>query len=92
MSFEGPITEESICLWLIQAVARYVRVSASIVKPSTAFEEVGLGSMAAVTLSAEMSDALGIEVDPLLTWEHPTIGEAARAIAQGIALARPPGL
>jgi acyl carrier protein len=82
MKSDRPVTEESICSWLIEAVARYVRVEASAVTPNTAFEEVGLSSLAAVTLSAEMADFFEIEVDPLVTWEHPTIAETAGAVAR----------
>jgi acyl carrier protein len=80
---ETPMSEEAICQWLVHAVARYVRVDVAKVRPSMTFEEIGLSSLAAVTLSAELSDAFGVDVDPLLTWEYPTIAEAARAIAQG---------
>jgi acyl carrier protein len=77
------IDEAVLCNWLIGAVARYARVSESTVSAGTAFQEAGLSSLAAVMLSGELSDAFGIEVDPMLTWDYPTIGEVARAIAQG---------
>ena len=80
MKSDSTITEESLCRWLIDAVARYVRIRASLLQPNTSFQEVGLSSIAAVSLSAEMSDEFGIEVDPMVTWEHPTIGEVARVI------------
>jgi acyl carrier protein len=76
--------EERICHWLVEAVARHCEVAASAVNASTAFVDVGLSSMAAVMLSLEVSEALGVDVDPMLTWDHPTIGEAARAIAKSL--------
>jgi acyl carrier protein len=90
MASEKAISEESIRQWLVEAVARYVRVDVTRVRPTMAFEDIGLSSLAAVSLSAELSDAFGIDVDPLLTWEYPTIAEAARAIAQsGVCLRKP---
>ena len=52
-------------------------------RPATAFEDLGLSSMVAVTLATDLSEAFGIEVDALITWDYPTIGAAARAISEG---------
>ncbi len=79
-----PLDEEKLRIWLIAAVARYARVSAASVTASTAFQEAGLSSLSAVMLSGELCDEFGIEVDPLLTWDYPTIGEVAHAIAHGL--------
>jgi acyl carrier protein len=78
------IDEAALCRWLIAAVARYARVSEASVSAGTAFQEAGLSSLAAVMLSGELCDEFGIEVDPMLTWDYPTIGEVARAISQGV--------
>jgi acyl carrier protein len=76
-----PLNEETLCRWIIRAVARLARVDASTVGPATAFEDLGLSSLAGVTLAAEMSDAFGIEVDALVTWDYPTIGDVARFLS-----------
>jgi acyl carrier protein len=85
MTNEPPRNEEAVCRWLIEAVARYARVNATTLSPRTAFQDAGLSSMAAVMLSGELSDLLGVDIDPLITWDHPTIGEAAQAICHGLA-------
>jgi acyl carrier protein len=77
-----PMEEEAVCRWIIDAVARYARVSAATLNAGTAFEDTGLSSLAAVMLSGELSDALGVDIDPMITWDHRTIGEAARAICE----------
>lgn len=77
------VSEELVRSWLMEAVARYARVNVSLLTPETTFQDVGLSSMAAVMLSGELSDAFGIEVDPLLTWDYPTIAEAAHALCKG---------
>lgn len=84
----GPVTEQSLCDWMIGALGRIVRVDAATLGPATAFEDLGLSSLAAVTLATDLSDAFGIEVDALVTWDYPTIGEVAEAIASGRAGAR----
>jgi polyketide synthase 13 len=83
MTNGAAITEEVVQEWMIQAVARHARLRPTEVGVDTAFEEVGLTSLAAVSLAAELSDAFGIEVDALVAWDHPTIGKAARAIVEG---------
>ena len=77
------VTEESLCNWMIETIARQVRVDAASLGPASAFEDLGLSSLAAVTLATELSDAFGIDVDALVTWDYPTIGEVAKAIASG---------
>jgi acyl carrier protein len=82
MAEETP-SEETLCRWIIRAVARMARVDVSALRPTTAFEDLGLSSLAGVTLAAELSDHFGIEVDALVTWDYPTIGEVAQALASG---------
>jgi acyl carrier protein len=89
MQSNQPISEESLCTWMIDAVARLARVDPVSLGPTTAFEDLGLSSLAAVTLAAELSDAFGIEIDALVTWDYPTIGEVAHAISEGLVAARP---
>jgi acyl carrier protein len=83
VSVEG-VDEQALVDWLIAAVARYARVAPSTVTAQTGFQEVGLSSLAAVMLSGELCDHFGIDVDPLVTWDYPTIAEVAHAIAHGL--------
>ena len=83
MTTKAVPTEEALCRWMIDAVSRIARVDAATVGPATSFEDLGLSSLAAVTLTTDLSDAFGIEVDALITWDYPTIGEVARAISDG---------
>jgi acyl carrier protein len=50
----------------------------SIVEP---FANYGLSSVAAVSLSGELSDWLGIELSPILAYEYPTVEALARYLA-----------
>jgi acyl carrier protein len=68
---------------MIRTIASLVRVDPASLGPTTAFEDLGLSSLAAVTMTSELSDHFDIDVDALVTWDHPTIGEVARAICSG---------
>jgi acyl carrier protein len=76
----GRTDEAQIQAFLRSKVARLVRLEEWQVSPAASFEELGLDSMAAVSLTAELSDVLGIPIEPTLTWDCPTIEEAARAV------------
>ncbi len=78
---EAP-TEDTLIRWIIAQVAKLARLDVASLGPATAFEDVGLSSLAGVTLAAELSSHFGIDVDALITWDYPTIGEVARAIAR----------
>jgi acyl carrier protein len=91
MMTKQPLTEEALCTWMIGAVARLARVEVAQVRDSTSFEDLGLSSLAAVTLAAQLGDAFGVDVDPLVTWDYPTIGEVARAVSGGLVGTRLPG-
>lgn len=78
-----PLTEDALCTWMIDTIAGLLRIDPSSVSASSAFEDLGLTSLAAVRLAAELSDAFGVEVDALIAWDYATIGEVARAISRG---------
>jgi acyl carrier protein len=82
MSERQPVSEDALCRWMIEAIARLIHVEPSSLGPASAFEDLGLTSLAAVRLAAEISDAFGIEVDALVTWDYATIGEVAQAICR----------
>lgn len=82
MTDERTITEDALCTWMIEAIAGLLHVEPSCLGPTSAFEEMGLTSLAAVRLAADLSDAFDIEVDALITWDYATIGEVARAICE----------
>lgn len=44
--------------------------------------ELGLGSVHGVTLTVDAERAFGVDIDPMLAWEHPTIDTLARAISR----------
>lgn len=91
MTTEEAPTEQAIRAWIIGAVAQIARVDAASLGPETAFEDLGVSSLAALTLATELSDRFGVDVDPLVAWDYPTIGEVARAIFSRLAAVPPVG-
>ena len=44
----------------------------------TAFEDLGLDSLAGVILSEELAEELHIQISPSVFWEYPTVEELAK--------------
>ena len=59
------------------------------VGPETRFTDHGLDSMAAVELSGELDDWLGVELTPAVAWNHPTPATLAAYLAGEMAKATP---
>jgi acyl carrier protein len=68
--------------WLTERVAHLLEVSTAELDPSVPLAEFGIDSPLALVLCGEIEDAWGIEVDPVLVYDHPTIVEIARHLNQ----------
>ncbi|MCD0450494.1 acyltransferase domain-containing protein [Actinocorallia sp. API 0066] len=64
-----------------ELVAKYAGVGPERVDAGEPFTAYGLDSVHAVALAADLSDWLGREVPATFAWDHPTLAEAARALA-----------
>ena len=63
--------------WLIENIARRVGVSAREINTEEPFASMGLDSVQAVRLSAELEDYLGIELSPTVIYDYPNISSLA---------------
>lgn len=70
----------SIEAWLIERVARYLRLSPDEISPNTQLDEIGLDSVYALTLCGEIEDGMGLVVEPTIAWDYPTAGAIARQL------------
>jgi acyl carrier protein len=68
--------------WLHEWVARELGRPVAAVPTDVPLRELGLGSVHGVTLTVDAERAFGIDIDPMLAWEHPTIDALAQAISQ----------
>lgn len=79
---ERPQSVADIQAWLTQNVARRLKVDPSKIDRSDAFSQVGLDSLAAVNISAEIERWLGIELEATLLYEYSNINELSAHLAQ----------
>ena len=68
---------------IAQAVAGVLRIPVSLVGDEALFSSLGLDSLAAAELTADLEDALGIEVPLAAVHEYPTVSSLARFLAGG---------
>jgi acyl carrier protein len=66
--------------WLVGTIAGYLEMNPAELDPERPFAEIGLDSVYALTLSADIEDTFGLEVEPTMAWDYPT----AAVLADGI--------
>ncbi|MFD9718900.1 acyltransferase domain-containing protein [Streptomyces sp. NPDC059076] len=79
----GLVTSEGVAVWLRGRVAALVGRSTGEVGDDELLAGLGVDSMRATTLMAELSRELGRHLSPALMWSHPTIGALAARVAMG---------
>ncbi|MFJ6721854.1 MULTISPECIES: acyl carrier protein [unclassified Streptomyces] len=59
--------------WLLDRVALYLRRPASTIDPAVSLAEYGMDSVMALSLCGDLEEEFGLEVEPTLLWDHPTV-------------------
>jgi acyl carrier protein len=77
----GNVSEPAIRDWCIEYIRRTVDDPAVAVGPDATFAQMGLDSATSAYFIVELEEWLGVELDPELVFEYPTIAELARHIA-----------
>jgi acyl carrier protein len=85
---EGPLTEESLRVWLIGHLAERVRIAPEEVDTGRTFEEYGLDSRVAVQVSGSLEKVLERRLSPALLYEHQTIDDLSAHLASEMQLAQ----
>lgn len=85
--FEGPVTPETLRLWLIDRLAAQIKVPASEVDTAKSFEAYGLDSMVAVEVSGSLEKIVERRLSPGLLYEFPTIDELSGYLSRELELA-----
>jgi acyl carrier protein len=67
--------------WLIDEVATLLGRPAESIDHAAPFGDDGLDSVSGLTLAAAIEDHLGVEVDPTIVWDHPSIDALAEFLA-----------
>ncbi|MFJ6510701.1 acyl carrier protein [Streptomyces sp. NPDC091406] len=70
--------------WLVECVGEYVPDLDAPVDRAQDLGEYGLDSIAVVAFTADVEDRLGIQLDPTVVWDHPTVAQLAEhLLAEG---------
>ena len=79
------MSADTLRTWLTTRVAAYLDRSPEEIDPAQPLSRYGLDSLTAVALCADIEDEYGIEVDPELAWDHPSINALSAVTTQMIA-------
>ncbi|WP_426403209.1 acyl carrier protein [Streptomyces sp. R-07] len=73
--------EASLDDWLLDRLAAYLHREADTLEPDVPLAEYGMDSVMAMSLCGDLEDELGLEVEPTLLWDHPTIDSLRARLA-----------
>lgn len=71
--------------WLTGRIAYYVERAPEDIDPDVKLVGYGLDSVFALTLCGDIEDEYGLEVDPTLAWDHPTVNAIVAALTAELA-------
>lgn len=74
--------------WLAERVAGYLEIEAAGLDSTAPLAELGLDSVYALTLCGDIEDAFGIEVEPTLAWDYPTLDLLTEALREQLGQSR----
>lgn len=74
-------TQETIEKWLVTHLALYLKVPSNEIDIKEPFAACGLDSSVAITMTGELGQWLGYELEPTLFWEYPNIQALAEHLA-----------
>jgi acyl carrier protein len=77
--------------WLTERVGDYLDRPAADVDPHTPLAELGMDSVYALGLCGDIEDAFGLDVDPTLAWDYPTVAAITTFLSGRLAAARAGG-
>ena len=87
-----PPTEEQIRGWLISNIASVVNMEPSHIDVRQTFDNYGLDSLQAVSLSGDLETWLGREISPTVVWDYPTVEQLARHLSENHVNGNRPGV
>jgi acyl carrier protein len=73
--------EERIVQWLREYIADVLRLPVEKIDTDASFQQLGLDSSAAVGMTGDLADWLGIEIDPAAPYDYPSIGALAKTLS-----------
>ena len=70
--------------WLTLKFADWLEVPAETLDSRQPISSYGLDSISAVTLSVQLEEELGVELDTAVLWERPTLESLAEHLAESL--------
>jgi acyl carrier protein len=67
--------------WLMERVAFYLEIPQNTIDPEASLVEMGLDSVYAMTLSGDVEERFGLELEPTIAWDHSTVAALARYLS-----------
>ena len=81
---EKQLARPEVLAWLISQFADWLEVPVEELEPRRPISSYGLDSISAVTLSVQLEEELGVELDTAVLWERPTLESLAEHLAQSL--------
>lgn len=83
--------EKEIRAWLITRLSEWLIIEAEEIYVQEPFASYGLSSVAAINLTGDLGEWLGIELSPILAYEYPTVESLARHLADELGIVQDSG-
>ncbi|MGW1224581.1 acyl carrier protein [Streptomyces sp. NPDC001478] len=64
--------------WLSDRLSLYLRRAPESIDPTVPLAEYGMDSVAALSLCGDLEEEFGLEVEPTLLWDFPTVSALVR--------------
>jgi len=86
---DGPFSVEAMKSWLISEIEELLSVNGQDLALDEPLVNYGLSSMTGMILSGDIETWLGIQLDPSVAWEYPTIESLANYLAEEVQNQKP---
>jgi acyl carrier protein len=81
---EKQLETTEVLAWLTLKFADWLEVSAQELDSRQPISSYGLDSISAVTLSVQLEEELGVELDTAVLWERPTLESLAEHLTESL--------
>lgn len=81
---ETQLAKAEVLAWLILKFADWLEVPAEELDPRRPISSYGLDSISAVTLSVQLEEELGVELDTAVLFDRPTLESLAEHLTESL--------
>lgn len=80
------LTVKKIQAWLVSRLAEQLEINSNQIDVTIPFEQYGVDSLTAVSLTGDLEKWLGCEINPTLLYDYPTIKALAQHLFEEVAV------